>query len=126
MNDNNSKKKSKNKSTVSNIKEHILEQLKLCYDPEIPVNVVDLGLIYDINVKPLTKSRVNSGKTYQANIRMTLTTPGCAMGDFIIEEIKNRAATVPCVGKVEIELVFDPPWDRSKMSMQAKLELGIL
>lgn len=102
--------------------EQVWAQLKLCYDPEIPVNIVDLGFIYGIEAQP---AAANSGK-YDVNIRMTLTTPGCAMGGFIMEEARNRVLSIPDVNDVKIDLVFDPPWDRSMISMQAKLELGIV
>ncbi|MFA6408908.1 MAG: iron-sulfur cluster assembly protein [Gammaproteobacteria bacterium] len=98
----------------------IWEALKLCYDPEIPVNVVDLGFIYGVEVKPSEQT-----KPYDAFIRMTLTTPACAMGTFIVDEIKARVGALEEINAVNVELVFDPPWNRSMISMRAKLELGI-
>ena len=89
--------------------------LRSCYDPEIPVNIVDLGLIYGIDIDDS-----------DIKIRMTLTAPGCGMGPIIAEDAKTRVLNLPEVKNVEIEMIFDPPWDRSMMSEQAKLELGML
>ena len=105
---------------LSSLESDVWEKLKLCYDPEIPVNIVDLGLIYGVAVIQCEEGN------YIANIRMTLTTPGCAMVNFIIDEVKGRVATIPKITEVNVELTFDPPWDRSMISMQAKLALGIL
>jgi len=115
------KKSAKNKSTEQALCDKIWEALKLCYDPEIPVNVVDLGFIYGVEVKLSD----NKPKPYDAFIRMTLTTPACAMGTIIVDEIKARVSALEEINAVNVELVFDPPWDRSMISMRAKLELGI-
>jgi len=93
----------------------IWAQLKLCYDPEIPVNIVDLGLIYDVDVQ-------DSGAV---KVQMTLTAPGCGMGPVLVEDVKSRVASVPFVTQVDVELVFDPPWSRDMMSEEAQLELGL-
>ena len=93
---------------------HVWEALRTVYDPEIPVSVVDLGLIY---------SCVIDGDTVA--ITMTLTAPGCGMGPVLLDDIKYRVAKVPNVTKVDVELVFDPPWSREMMSEEAQLELGI-
>jgi len=93
--------------------------LKTCYDPEIPVNVVDLGLIYSCIV---ADSGVASG---HVTITMTLTAPGCGMGPFIVEDVRTKAASVKNVTDVHVELVFDPPWDRTMMSDEARLQLGM-
>ena len=111
-------------STILHNENHPLEdkiwaQLRCCYDPEIPVNIVDLGLIYGIDVTPTENNKHN------VNIRMTLTAPGCGMGPIIAEEAQHRVAALDEVANVTIEMVFDPPWDRSMMSDQAKLELGM-
>ncbi|EKE00796.1 MAG: putative metal-sulfur cluster biosynthetic enzyme [uncultured bacterium] len=94
--------------------------LRTCYDPEIPVNIVDLGLVYDINIMPDTDNKSN------VTIHMTLTAPGCGMGPIIAADAKQKVLSLPEVKTVEVEIVFDPPWDRSMMSEQAKLELGML
>jgi len=93
--------------------------LRTCYDPEIPVNIVDLGLIYNISITATTDDKSN------ILIYMTLTAPGCGMGPIIAADAKQKVLSLPEVNSVEIEMVFDPPWDRSMMSEQAKLELGL-
>lgn len=94
--------------------EHVWHALRSVYDPEIPVNIADLGLIYDVSVE---------GEC--VNIRMTLTAPGCGMGPVLVEEVKDRVRLVPNVTEVNVELVFDPPWSRAMMSEEAQLELGL-
>ena len=100
----------------SGLKDEIIEALKTVYDPEIPVNIYELGLIYDLAVDP-------SG---QVDIRMTLTSPACPVAGSLPGEVEAKAATVPGVSKVEVELVWDPPWTMELMSEAAKLELGFL
>lgn len=99
--------------------DEIWEALKNCYDPEIPVNIVDLGLIYDCQLVDV--GEVGS----KVIIVMTLTAPGCGMGPFIVEDVRSKAADVKNVTDVHIELVFDPPWDRTRMSDEARLQLGM-
>ena len=94
--------------------------LKTCYDPEIPVNIVDLGLIYGCQCMPA------EGDFYKAFIAMTLTAPGCGMGPFLVEDVKRKIMLIPEVNEVDIEMVFDPPWSQDRMSDAAKLQLGIL
>ena len=103
-------------SNIEDIQEEILEMIRTVYDPEIPVNIYDLGLIYDIDVHD------NNDVT----IEMTLTTPNCPAVDFIMSDLKMKVEAVEAVNKVNIELFFDPPWDRSMMSEEAMLELGLL
>lgn len=91
--------------------------LRTCYDPEISVNIVDLGLVYDV--------KVNEANA-QVQVTMTLTSPGCGMGPVIEEDATSRLKCLPGVNNVVVDLVFDPPWDRDKMSEAAKLELGLL
>lgn len=97
----------------------IMAQLRTCFDPEIPVNIVALGLIYSHDVLPLD----DGGN--KVKITMTLTAPGCGMGDVIVAEVKDKLMRVPNVNEVEVEMVFDPPWDRSMVSEEAKLTLGL-
>jgi metal-sulfur cluster biosynthetic enzyme len=97
--------------------EMIWKQLKTVRDPEIPVNIVDLGLIY-----AATAADVEGGKRIE--VRMTLTAPGCAMSDVIKAEVERKLAALPGVHAVKVEIVFDPPWDKSRMSEAAKLHLG--
>lgn len=94
----------------------ILKALKTVYDPEIPVNVYDLGLIYEIDVDDYNN----------VDIKMTLTAPNCPIADSIVKEVRERIADVEGTERVTVDLVFDPPWDKSMMSEEAKLELGFL
>lgn len=96
--------------------EDVWTALKTIYDPEIPVNLVDLGLIYKVNIDQSSK---------QVLIDMTLTAPACGMGPVLVSDVKYRTALVPNVGEVKVELVFDPPWSRDMMSEEAQLETGM-
>jgi len=96
----------------------IWDALRTVRDPEIPVNIVDLGLIYSATVAP-----TDSGKK-RIDVRMSLTAPGCAMSDVIKAEVERKLASLPEVGEVRVEVVFDPPWNKSMMSEAAKLQLG--
>jgi FeS assembly SUF system protein len=96
--------------------EAVIEALKDIYDPEIPVNIYDLGLIYDVEITP----------EHHAMVKMTLTTPHCPVAESMPGEVELRVGSVPGVGHAEVELVWDPPWDPQKMSDEAKLELGML
>ncbi len=98
--------------------EMIWKQLKTVRDPEIPVNIVDLGLIYAVAALPAE----SGGKRIE--VRMTLTAPGCSMSDVIKAEVERKLAALPEVREVKVEIVFDPPWDKSRMSEAAKLHLG--
>lgn len=96
--------------------EQVIEALKEIYDPEIPVNIYDLGLIYHVEITP----------EHHAKVKMTLTTPHCPVAESMPGEVELRVGAVPGVGDAEVELVWDPPWDPQKMSDEAKLELGML
>lgn len=98
----------------------VWEQLKTVYDPEIPVNVVDLGLVYLCQVTLLH----DGGR--MVKVRMTLTAPGCGMGDVLKSDAESKILSVPGVSEVEVEIVVDPPWNQSMMSEEAMFELGIL
>ncbi len=104
---------------IKTLKEQILEVLRTCYDPEIPVNIVELGLIYEIKIDPLKTN------TYKATIKMTLTSPTCPMADWILEDIRTKTLAINGIDSVEIALVFDPPWSLDKLSEKAKLDLNI-
>lgn len=99
--------------------ELIWQQLATCYDPEIPINIVDLGLIYDCAISPV------EGGGNRVDIIMTLTAPGCGMGQFLADDVRSKVMTVPNVTKVNVDLTFDPPWDQSMMSEAARLETGL-
>lgn len=96
----------------------VWEQLKTCYDPEIPVNVVELGLIYEVRIVP-------EGEQRRIEIDMTLTAPGCGMGDILVEDVRSKVELIPTVSEVDVSMVFDPPWNQSLMSDAARLELGV-
>ena len=96
----------------------VWDQLKTCYDPEIPVNIVELGLIYDLNI-----ADDNEGKI--VGIKMTLTAPGCGMGPMMVDEMKAKVLGVTGVRDVNIELVWDPPWTQDMISEAARLDLGM-
>lgn len=98
----------------------VWEALRNCYDPEIPVNVVDLGLIYDCTIHE------NTAEGNKVHILMTLTAAGCGMGPVIADDVKRKVEHVPNVDKVEVELTFDPPWNNDMLTDEAKLELGML
>jgi len=102
------------------VEEKIWMQLKTCFDPEIPVNIVDLGLVYECQATPLGKN------DFHVAITMTLTAPGCGMGPVLVTEIEEKIRQINGVVDVKIELVFEPPWDRNRMSDEAKLQLGLL
>ena len=97
----------------------VWEQLRNCFDPEIPVNIVDLGLIYECTVKPAAAGG------YKARVRFTLTAPGCGMGQFLAQDIRAKLLAVPAISEAEVELVWDPPWNQSRISGAAKQQLGI-
>jgi len=101
---------------IAEIEKNIVKVLKQVYDPEIPVNIYDLGLIYEI--------RVDDNK--KAFIKMTLTAPNCPMVDELLQDVHDAVSDVPNIDDVAIELTFDPPWDKNRMSEEALLELGFL
>jgi probable FeS assembly SUF system protein SufT len=96
----------------------IWDQLKTCYDPEIPINIVELGLIYGLDI-----SNMDEGKS--VNIKMTLTAPGCGMGPMIAGEVERKVQAIEGVEKVLVDLVWEPQWNRDMMSEAAQLELGM-
>lgn len=98
----------------------VWQQLRTCFDPEIPVNVVELGLVYACDLEPVADGQ------RKVNIRMTLTAPGCGMGDILVEDVRTKVERVPTVIEADVELVFDPPWNQSMMSEAARLETGML
>ena len=97
-----------------NLKDKVIMEIKKIYDPEIPVNIYELGLIYDISVKDRDIS-----------VKMTLTTPNCPVAESLPKEVKDSIMAIKEVGKVDLDLVWDPPWDKSMMSEAAKLELNL-
>ena len=106
--------------TPEKLEELVWDQLKTCFDPEIPVNIVDLGLVYLCEVKPTDDGRSD------VKIKMTLTAPGCGMGPVLGNDVKHKIEALPGVRNADVEVVFDPVWDRSMMSDAAKLQLGMM
>lgn len=102
------------------VRAQVWQTLKTCYDPEIPVDIVELGLIYACDVLPMDVS-----DDLRVSIEMTLTAPGCGMGDLLVEEIHEKLLALPRVAQLDLDFVFDPPWDRSRMSEAAMLSLGL-
>jgi probable FeS assembly SUF system protein SufT len=96
----------------------VWDQLRTVYDPEIPVNVVDLGLIYECKIQPLEDGN-------QIDIKMTMTAPGCGMADVLKMDIQRKLAGLPSVKGLNVEVVFDPPWHPARMSEAARLQLGL-
>ena len=97
----------------------VWRQLRTCFDPEIPFNIVDLGLVYEAVLKPR-----EDGKRL-VEVKMTLTAPGCGMGEILVDDVRNKLEQIPTVAEADVELVFDPPWGRHMMSEAARLETGM-
>jgi len=104
------------------LEELVWDQLRTCYDPEIPINIVELGLVYECQITPLPKPELG----YRVNIKMTLTAPGCGMGEALKRDAEEKIKRLPGVEEVDVALVWEPAWDQSKMSDAAKLKLGML
>lgn len=110
------------------LEERVWAQLKTCFDPEIPVNVVDLGLIYSCDLSPtasLDGAAPDPPSATDVRVLMTLTAPGCGMGPVLADDVKKKIAALPGVGAVDVELVWDPPWNQGMMTEAARLELGM-
>ena len=102
------------------LEKEVWNQLRSCYDPEIPVNIVDLGLIYDCHISPL-----NPG-SHRVEVKMTLTAPGCGMGPMLAQDVQSKLLGLEGVDDVAVELVWDPPWNQGMMTEAAKLQLGLM
>lgn len=100
---------------VKSLRDRVIEILKTCFDPEIPVDIYELGLIYEINV--------NEGN--DVNIKMTLTSPACPVAETLPVEVEQKIKNIPDVNNAKVEITFDPPWEKEMMSEEAKLELGM-
>ncbi len=101
---------------MDSLKDVIVDRLRTIYDPEIPVNIFDLGLIYEVSIKEESK----------VHVLMTLTAPACPAAEILPAEVKEKCNAVEGISETEVELTFDPPWDKSMMSEEAQLELGFL
>jgi probable FeS assembly SUF system protein SufT len=106
--------------TQEQLEKKVWESLKTCYDPEIPVNIVDLGLIYDCHLTAAGES------SFKADVKMTLTAPGCGMGPVLAQDVQNKLLSLEPIDEANVELVWDPPWNQGMMTEAAKLQLGLL
>ena len=104
---------------TSALRDQVIEVLRDIYDPEIPVNIVDLGLVYRCEM-----SRDGENRRV-VDVTMTLTAPGCGMGPILVEDVRSKISLIPTIAQVDVELVFDPPWNHSMMSEVARLETGM-
>ena len=102
------------------VREQVWAILKTCYDPEIPVDIVELGLVYEVDLEPM-----DGGRRHRVRVQMTLTAPGCGMGEILADEICDKLLALDAVGEATVDLVFDPPWDITRMSEAAALALGM-
>ncbi len=103
----------------------VWQQLRTCFDPEIPVNIVELGLVYSAEVRPRGDSTPDHVRR-DVEVRMTLTAPACGMGEILVDDVRSKIELIPTVAEADVELVFDPPWNRTMMSELARLETGML
>lgn len=106
--------------TEGSLEDRVWAQMKKCYDPEIPVNIVDLGLVYDCQLHDKGEDKND------VTIKMTLTAPGCGMGPVLATDVKNRVEDLPDVERADVEVVLDPPWNQNMMTEAAKLQLGFM
>ena len=106
-------------ASADDIEALVWSQMRTCYDPEIPINVVELGLIYECAIDKV-------GDEYVVDVKMTLTAPGCGMGEVIVADVKEKIEIIPTVARANVELVFDPPWHQGMMSEAARLEAGLM
>lgn len=107
-------------ATDSQIEAVVWQQLRTCFDPEIPINIVELGLVYECKILPGERG----GRVVE--VEMTLTAPGCGMGEILTQDVRDKIETIPTVERADVSLVFDPPWNQSMMSEEARLEAGLL
>lgn len=102
------------------IEQAVWSQLRTCFDPEIPINIVELGLVYSCEL-----GKRDDGAR-KVEVKMTLTAPGCGMGDILVEDVRSKIELLPAIAEADVELVFDPPWNQSMMSDAARLETGMM
>ncbi len=107
-------------ATEEDIESVVWQQLSTCFDPEIPINIVELGLVYEC----LVEARDDGQRI--VTVKMTLTAPGCGMGPILMEDVREKLEIIPTVERADVELVFDPPWNQSMMSEAARLQAGLL
>lgn len=107
--------------TTEQLEKEVWNQMRTCYDPEIPVNIVDLGLIYDCKIQPIAGAE----NSYRVDVKMTLTAPGCGMGPTLQQDVQNKLLSIEQVDDVNVELVWEPQWNQSMLTEAAKLQLGL-
>ncbi len=107
-------------ASTEDIRTVVWQQLRTCFDPEIPVNIVDLGLVYECEVHD------SDDDTRTVEVKMTLTAPGCGMGEVLVQDVRDKIQMVPTVTRADVELVFDPPWNQTMMSDEARLQTGMM
>ena len=107
-------------ATLEDVRQLAWAQMRNCYDPEIPINIVELGLVYACDVAAAADG------SREVSVRMTLTAPGCGMGEVLVQDVREKVQAIPTVSKVDVELVFDPPWSQSMMSEAARLQTGMM
>ena len=112
--------------TKYEVEEKVVEYLKTVFDPEIPVNVWDLGMIYKIDVKESPNPTSGDAELFDVDIDMTFTAPNCPAADFILEDIQQKLEGIPAVKSVNVNVVFEPEWNKDMMSEEAKLDLGFM
>ena len=103
---------------MENIRNNVVEVLKQCNDPELPIDLWNLGLIYDLKIN-------EEDEKFSVDIVMSLTTPGCTMGQYMIEDIKSKMSSIESISRVDVELTFDPPWSPEMMTEEGKVKLGL-
>jgi probable FeS assembly SUF system protein SufT len=106
-------------ATEADVRELAWQQMRSCFDPEIPINIVDLGLVYECEVT------AGAEQTRDIRVTMTLTAPGCGMGEVLVQDVREKLEVIPTIGRVEVNLTFDPPWSQSMMSDAARLQTGM-
>jgi probable FeS assembly SUF system protein SufT len=106
-------------ATEEDVRKLAWDQMRTCYDPEIPINIVDLGLVYECDVKQ------NEDGSRSIDVKMTLTAPGCGMGEVLVEDVRTKIERIPTVQQARVELTFDPPWSQTMMSEAARLQTGM-
>src|SRR2546425_7956547 len=107
------------RATPEQLEKQVWEAMKTCYDPEIPVNIVDLGLVYDCKITPMGEA------SHRVDVKMTLTAPGCGMGPMLAQDVQNKLLSIEGIDEANVELVWDPPWNQAMLSEAARLQLGM-
>ena len=107
-------------ATEEDVRELAWQQMRSCFDPEIPINIVDLGLVYECEVAAA------ADQARDIRVTMTLTAPGCGMGEVLVQDVREKVQLVPTVSHADVELVFDPPWNQTMMSDEARLQTGMM